>query len=160
VPNPYLITLISVIVGAVLGAAGAMIPKLWGEKKALASAIAGEVQAILEIIERRGYLEHANRLLGQVKTANQAIWLEAPVTLNYMTVYEANATKIGLLPRKAAHNIAIFYTTIKSLIEDVTDENHHPKTEEDARQRLLGIISLLHRAFEIGRQIPKDLDAA
>ena len=152
--------IISVAVGGAIGIAGGVVIKLWEgqrEKRALAYALAGEVSAILEIVERRKYRQAVRQLMTAVETNRQPLFIQVPITQKYFTVFEANAAKVGLLPRNAARDVACFYTYAKSIIEDVTLDRI-PKTAEEALYRLKQLDELLTKLNDLGKRLAKELE--
>lgn len=120
----------------------------------LAHAIAGEVCAILEIVERRGYLnlleDHRRRALRGERVA-----VNVKVSHNYFATIEANLDSIGMLPAELPLLIPRFLTYAKSAIEDLSLVDD-PSPAMPAAQ-LAGIyselIDVLEHALRNGQKI-------
>ena len=153
--------LISVVVGGALALTGGLLTKLWEgqrERRALSSALAGEIAAVVEIVERRNYPRAVRELILAVEASHEPLYIQVPVTQKYFTVYEANAAKVGLLPRHAARGVACFYAYAKSIIEDVTSDKFPPRTEAEALHRLRQLDELLAKLLALGKELPKQLE--
>ena len=153
--------ILSVVIGGALAIAGGLAPRLWEsrrQRRALAHALAGEVSAIIDIVERRRYQEGVRELIRAVETSHQPLFLRVPITQNYFVVYEANSVNVGLLPRKTARDVASFYTHAKALIEDVTTDKVLPKTEAEAIHRLKQMDELLTRLLTLGSGVVMELE--
>jgi len=153
--------IISVVVGGALAIAGGVIATTLEhrrERKALAYALAGEIKAIVDIVERRKYHEFINQMIEVIEKTRQPDFIRIRIEQNYFVVYEANAMKVGLLPRDAAHDVARFYTYAKSIIEDVTDDRFSPQTDVEALQRLKGLQDLIGRLVSLGNKVAQELE--
>ena len=153
--------LVSVIVGGVLALAGGVIVKFWEDRRgrrALAYAFVGEINAIVVMVEQRGYEKYLADLQKAVHATNEPLNPHVPVTQNYFVIYEANADKVGLLPRDAARDIALFYTQAKGLMEDVGENAAVPRTGQEALQKLGQMQAILGNIATVGKRVVERLE--
>ncbi|HMJ67036.1 MAG TPA: hypothetical protein VK615_16960 [Candidatus Binatia bacterium] len=154
-------SLLSVIVGGALALAGGFLTKLWEcrrEQRALAFALAGEIGAIIDVAERRKYLPHIRETIAKVEAGEKPRRVRIRAEQNYFVVYEANAEKVGLLPRQIARDVARFYTLMKAILEDVTDKQWEPSTSEDALRHLHSLAELADTMLKLGNQVVVQLE--
>jgi hypothetical protein len=158
--------IIGILLGGFLaiagGIAGSVVPIVLQnrrERRALAYSLAGEISSLIEVAEQRKYEQSIEAIIQNVKTTKQPWFVTVRIEQHYFTVYEANANKIGLLPKETARNVAKFYTYAKSFIEDVTDKSFSPKSEEESIQRLSGALHILRLCQECGRNAVKELES-
>jgi hypothetical protein len=118
--------LISVIVGALLVAIGGFASNSWLEiarerklRRTLALALQGEIQALLEIFEKRGYIEGIRAAKAQIEATGKFQAYHFRARKNYFSVFEANAGKIGILKPPLSELIARFYAQAHSILEDM-----------------------------------------
>lgn len=157
--------LIGILLGGFLaiagGIAGSVVPIILQnrrERRALAYSLAGEISSLIEIAEQRKYEQFFEAIIANVKATKQPWFVKVRIEQQYFTVYEANASKIGLLPKETARNVAKFYVYAKSFIEDVTDKDFSPKSEEESIQRLSGALHILRLCRECGNKVVKELE--
>jgi len=74
-------------------------------------------------------------------------------TQEYFPIYHGNSSAIGFLPAPLALNVAMFYTQVKSLMDDARPEAPAPKNAEDAANRLKRQIELLKQTRDIGEDL-------
>ena len=126
-------------------------------KRAIAGALAGEIAAICAIARRRRYLETTQLLLKRVRECQQPGWMVVKITYDYMTIYQSNASAIGLLPPQSALDVVTFYTQIRALMEDVSADGPAPATVDEAEELLKGQIELLDETLQLGDRVAQDL---
>jgi len=80
----------------------------------LASGLAGEIAALVEIVERRKYVKMLRDAGGDPK----APLLEIAVTRNYFKVFDVNANQMGLLGGDRPQAVTSFYVRATALSED------------------------------------------
>jgi hypothetical protein len=85
----------------------------------LSHAIAGEISALLQIVEGRRYLE-AVQAHGALAHQGTASILVIHIEETYFSVIEANLQSIGLLPVELPLLIPRFLTLSKSVLEDIS----------------------------------------
>jgi len=145
--------LLSVVVGGALALAGGIATKLLEnrrERRAFAYALAGEIHAIVQIIEERQYQQGFAAAIDSVKKFNKPSGLRISITQKYFIVFETNVLKIGLLPARTAKDVASFYTFAKSLIEDMMNEQGPPRDAQADLHRLEQMANLLARLSILG----------
>jgi hypothetical protein len=151
----------SVLVGgglALVGGAGSTIWQNRRERRSLGYALAGEIQAIVDVVERKKYREVVDQCIETVMKTKQPHSIRIRMKQNYFVVYEANAAKIGLLPRNTARRVARFYTYLKAIIEDVTDEDYVVQSDTEALQRLRALRELLDSLVTKGLKVAGELE--
>ncbi|MGD9520038.1 MAG: hypothetical protein AB7W28_11060 [Armatimonadota bacterium] len=118
--------LIGVVVGGVLAIAGGFASNVWLEysrerkrRYALALAFQGEVRALLEIIEKRKYLEGLRAAKAQTETTSKTQSYHFRARRKYFSVFEANVGQIGILKPPLSELVARFYTQANSVLEDM-----------------------------------------
>jgi hypothetical protein len=118
--------LISVIVGGLLVAIGGFASNTWLDiirkrklRRTLALAIRGEVQALLEIFEKRGYIEGIRAAKAHIEATGKFQAYHFSARKNYFSVFEANVGKIGNLKPPLSELITRFYAQAKSILEDM-----------------------------------------
>ena len=139
------------------------------EGKGIALAIQGEIAALIEIVLKRRYLQHLEKIIQKLSdpahqlTANDIF--SPRISENYFPVFNSLANKIGLLTDRSAA-VADFYTKAKSVIEDIhaleeMRDNITTGSKDIDRPALLELTTelrdLLHDAMRIGIQAVEDL---
>ncbi|MEO8328197.1 MAG: hypothetical protein ABI618_20320 [Nitrospirota bacterium] len=139
------------------------------EGKGIALAIQGEMTAIIEIVLKRRYLQHLEKIIQKLSdpahqlTAND--FFSPRISENYFPVFNSLANKVGLLDDRS-DSIANFYTKAKSIIEDIHAlEEIRDKISTGSKDidmpALLELTQelrdLLHDALRIGIQTVEDL---
>lgn len=159
-----MVDLIPVLAGGAVGICGSisvqLVMRWWDDRRtrrAIAGAFAGEIAAICAIARRRQYLKKAQLLLDWVRQYQRPDRLVVKITYDYMTIYQSNASAIGLLPPQSALDVARFYTQIKALMEDVSPDGPRPASVEEAEELLKGQIELLGETLELGDRVAQDL---
>jgi hypothetical protein len=153
--------IISVLVGGGLALSGGAVSAIWRqrrERRSLAYALAGEIQAIVDVMQMRKYQEVVKHYIEKVKETNEPLAFQIRAGQNYLAIYEANATKIGLLPRNAARRVARFYTHLKAFLEDVTDEDLVVESATESLQRLSALDEILGRLVSEGLKVSSELE--
>ncbi|HTV48309.1 MAG TPA: hypothetical protein VMG59_07690 [Phycisphaerae bacterium] len=153
-------TILAVLIGGILATASGFITQLWlfhQERKAIAHALAGEINAILNIVRRRGYLEAFHELIEKVKQTQKPSKIVIQVKMEYFNVYKSNTDKIGRLPQKLTQRLVNFYTVAFSMIEDVLPESRHPKTVEESLRILEALRDMGKLLVEDGTLLVEEL---
>ena len=153
--------LISVIIGGALAVGGGLLSQSWQHRRdrsSLAHALAGEIHAIVDIVERRHYQDTITTLIEKVVQTKAPMILQVGITQKYFVVYESNAAKIGLLPSHAAKNVAVFYTLAKSVIEDATLKQFPQMTADESIARLLQTQGLIAEMNKLGKTVVQELE--
>ncbi len=151
------------VVTALIGLGGAVIGgvlTIWGnylrqhrEQRQLARrvalGIAGEIEALLDISERRQY----GKWLRLAAESPTPVRVSISATRDYFKVFDANVDKLGLLSPDLAEKVAMFYVRVAGILEDFqTMSNPPPWTEEERRRFYRDTADLGDRAAELGRQ--------
>jgi hypothetical protein len=113
-------TLAAVIVGGAISIAGQVILELARDRRKaeqLSHAIAGEISALLLIVDGRRYIEAIQEHLALARVGT-AMLLKVHIEQTYFSVIEANLQNIGLLPAELPLLIPKFLTLSKSALED------------------------------------------
>ncbi len=107
------------LLSAILGAFASGLFGIISEKSrhrqevlSIANAFYGEVKAILEKVERRGYIQ----ILRQAEKDKKFIHIDAKQ--NYFEVFANNCERIGLVPADLTFEITKFYIFAKAFVED------------------------------------------
>ena len=166
--NPVAWLLVGALLGGVINAAVRRYAT-FKEGKATALAIQGEISAIIEIVLKRRYLQHLEKIIHQLSdpayklTSNDIF--SPRISQNYFPLFNSLTNKIGLVNEHSG-TIADFYTKVKSIIEDIH------ALEEMRNKQITGSIDvdtkallectkelhdLLHDALRIGIQTVEDL---
>lgn len=163
-----LVFLIGALFGGIINAAVRQYAT-FKEGKGIALALQGEITAIIEIVLKRRYLQHLEKIIQKLSdpahllTANDIF--SPRISENYFPVFNSLANKIGLLTDRSAA-VADFYIKAKSIIEDIHAlEEMRDKIVTGAmdidRPALLELTTelrdLLHDALRIGIQTVEDL---
>ncbi len=130
--------------------------ELKSERKSLAGAFAGEIGAMLSIVERRGYLIVIEHLIQHINETREAWTFHFSARRNYFRVYENNASKIGILSHPLPENIARLYTQAYSILEDIDDMRSPEATAwsaDEAVRRLEEMRDLLRDTIQLGHDI-------
>jgi hypothetical protein len=166
--NSIVWLLIGMLLGGVINAAVRRYAT-FKEGKGIALALQGEITAIIEIVLKRRYLQHLEKLIDLLSNPTYQLTgkdIFAPrISQNYFPVFNSLANKIGLLTEWSL-TVADFYTKVKSIMEDINAlEEMRDKIvtgEQDVdRPALLEFTNelhdLLHDALRIGIQTVEDL---
>jgi hypothetical protein len=120
--------------GGMIGAVGAIAGGAFGswftwqkERQSVAAALAGEVQAIIDVIDWRQIVElipHGYKF---------------PVDAHPFPVFEAHIGNIGLLPADLSAKVATYYAHARGIVQDfqtIYKDAIHPGTETSFRVHL------------------------
>lgn len=117
-------------------------------------SVIAEVDAILNIIERRNYrgaLEYGvylSSLTDKIQT------LQIDVQENYCPIYYSNLDKVSLLNKNKVKDIVQFYSILASLVQDVKSggilNSDNPSVDD-----YQDCLQLLDEAVELGKKIVK-----
>jgi hypothetical protein len=116
--------LIGVAVGGLLVIVGGLASNTWLEyirerklRRTLALAFKGEVQALLKIIEERGYVEGLRKAKAQIEATGKFQAYQVRAQNRHFSVFEANVGQIGILGSPLSELIFRFYSQAKSILE-------------------------------------------
>ena len=109
------------LAGAATAIAAVLIPicvQRHQEKRSIRAALAGEVRAILAIVERRDYLAGLERHIASIDAQHNNLF-QVRIARDYDIVFRSNCDKIGLLPADLSESVVRFYYLVSSAVEDV-----------------------------------------
>jgi len=158
--------LLPVVIGGVIGVAGGVISPLlleiWKrktERENLTGAFISEINALLQIVERRKYVEELESLISQAKSGidrNAIYFYQFSVRRNPFPVYEANLSKIGILKNPLPQKIAQFYARSSSILEDIADmrdRKNIPQSSKESIDKLKTLVQLCKDTISLGLEI-------
>ena len=153
------------IVGSIVGIVGSFatsayleLAKQKAERKNLTGAIVGEISALIEISERRGYIEHLRRVIAEAKAQpNPDIGYRFYFSSrrNSFSVYDANLGRLGVMPDPLPRLIVQFYTQTASILEDIADmrESTAVRNRDQSIQMLEALLKLFEDTRSLGKEI-------
>jgi hypothetical protein len=154
--------LIGTAIGAASGLLGAIITVGWNfrlqsrkERKSIASAFYGEIGALLEIVERRKYIQGIEASLTSIGAEFRSPY-SFKITRSYFNVYEKNIDKIGLLPNPLPEKVVLLYTIAFSILEDIDSlnkEDFNQWDDSEAKYFLRELLNLFNEAILVGGQV-------
>jgi hypothetical protein len=132
------------------------------ERKRLAAALAGELRGFKTLFDVYQIEEELGRLQSGIESRTGQILEIVPLRGVYFQVFDANASKIGLLPPGMADGVAVAYLLLRALLEEFSrlEELHKQRMApqyltkfyghvisqtQDARQRIEDLIPALRR---------------
>ena len=126
-------------------------------KQAVAHQIFAEVTAILEIIEKRQYVQHMKSLSAQLAINPKFIQTyQVQISEEFSPMYKANIDRLPLLDPSLQTKIVKFYRFLSALIEDVKPGggfNSQPITKYGCDQ----FIAIAVEAISLGNEIRSDI---
>ncbi|MFZ2162197.1 MAG: hypothetical protein WAW02_08275 [Sideroxyarcus sp.] len=159
--------LIGVAVGGLLVIVGGLASNTWLEyirerklRRTLALAFKGEVQALLKIIEERGYVEGLRKAKAQIEATGKYQAYQVRAQNRHFSVFEANVGQIGILKPPLAELLFRFYSQAKSILEGMERfEEFDPATVDPmvaiaAYDEVLGIFE---DTVAVGNRIIKEV---
>lgn len=121
-------------------------------RRNLGGAFVGEISALLSIGEHRGYEVDARRELEEARKAGRPAIFYFDADREYQRVYAANAGALGILPKPIPEKIALFYTLLNAVLEDVARlRREQVVTPEYSYRRLeqtIAVFGLMRKAGE------------
>lgn len=123
------------------------------ERKNLAHALAGEISAILDIVDRRQYEKGIREIIQSAQKTGVPWRYTIVIRSNYFPVFEANAAKIGLLRSDLAKDVAKLYVLCKGIVDDVSPDSFESKTPQESIGRLENLLILFGEARTTGRSL-------
>jgi len=116
--------LIGAVIGGLLVIVGGLASNTWLEyirerkiRRTLALAFKGEVQALLAIIEERGYIEGLRKAKAHIEATGKFQAYQVRAQNKHFSVFEANVGQIGILKPPLAELLFRFYSQAKSILE-------------------------------------------
>lgn len=121
------IAILSAGVGALLGGViRAVVDRYaaFNEAKGIAVALEAEIQAVIEIVRHRRYLEHLDRLITSLQdpaySPGPGDLFAIQISQDYFAVFNAITPRIGLLGDLSGRVVSL-YVFAKALLEDLID---------------------------------------
>jgi hypothetical protein len=155
--------LVGVVVGGILAIAGGFVSNLWLESRrerrlhrTLALAFQGEIGALLEIVDKRGYIEGLRNARAKTEETGTTHAYHFRARKKYFSVFEANVRQIGLLQPPLPHRVARFYTQANAVLEDMERFEEVDPKEVDPQLAIAAydeLIALFEDAVAVGKQI-------
>ncbi|WP_144411587.1 hypothetical protein [Azotobacter chroococcum] len=113
------------IIGLIVTTAAKPVGALWKwytERKTTRQALLAEVQALVEIIRIRHYIDDLRQTALEIESNETEESYSFCVTVadHYRAVYDANLARLGCLSPDQASKIVRFYQMIDSVIRDVS----------------------------------------
>ncbi|MBX6032261.1 hypothetical protein ISE67_16290 [Pseudomonas aeruginosa] len=154
------------LIGAAAGAGPTLYLHLSGvrrERRAVKAAILAEIRALVELIERRGYLSDARkerqtlslRLARATPFTQQEVaevFFQVLVPPDYNLIYRENATRLGCLEPGEAAQVVKFYQLIQSVIADVTPGGLLYEGTRDVGQ-IDQTLTIFEEAMQVGKAL-------
>jgi len=116
--------LIGAVIGGLLVIVGGLASNTWLEYirerkigRTLALAFKAEVQALLAIIEERGYIEGLRKAKAHIEATGKFQAYQVRAQNKHFSVFEANVGQIGILKPPLAELLFRFYSQAKSILE-------------------------------------------
>ncbi|MGY2275727.1 MULTISPECIES: hypothetical protein [Pseudomonas] len=148
---------------AALGPVLLWIKQAQGERKSVRAALFAEVSALIELVERRHYLNDMKRyeafLLPLTRRELDELNpddFKYPITVgeHYNRVYQANVSRLGILSAVEARQIVRFYQLADSVRADVSPGGPLYSGTTN-RQSYTEAIGILEDAIEIGTALTR-----
>lgn len=159
------IPLISALAGGLIAIAGSWIVEYWRQcrrAKSLALALRGEINAIIEIVRIRGYVEMLEATIAeatQTPSPMHVTWY-IQTKNRYFIAYEENASDLGMLSPGVAEEIARTYALARSFLDDVTNPNWLDRqTPEDVINAMQEAEKVLVMAIDSGTKAISKIEA-
>ena len=155
--------LLQTALGGILALAGGVCAHWYGhrqERKNIAHALAGEISAILDIVERRNYEKDIQKTIQSAKQTGEPWRFTILMRKNYFPIFESNAENIGLLRSDLAKGVAKFYVLCKGISEDVSPDSFESETQVESISRLENLLVLFQEARTTGQQLVTRLESA
>ena len=149
-------TISSVIIGSFIGFLSSYLlqkQKDKREEKSLSSAMIAEIDAILRVIEKRGYIEGLEQEVaalenGDIEDSEYSVIIPG----HYSRLYQSNASRIGLINNKLSSRIITFHQLIDSVVQDISPNGTISKNKVSADD-LRETIKFLKDAVKLGNEI-------
>lgn len=151
--------------GGLIGIVGSLATSVWleqvrrrAERRSIKGAIAGEIAALIRIVERRRYIEGLRALIAEAKAGQEpdVVWYHFSVRRNPFAVYDANLTRVGMLRHPLPGLITQFYAQASSVLEDIADMREGKldvQNGQESVQRLEELLELFEETRALGQRI-------
>lgn len=150
------------LIGVVLGGALVIVSnylmhrwQLSAEKKSVSQALAGEIAALLDIADIRGYESYLEGVIRQAQANATPAQFWFCLTQEYFSVFKSNVGKLGMLEAPLPGDIARFYAQLFAMLEDIEAMAKGQKYEES---ELRALLQLFRDTKKLGRDIVRKID--
>ncbi len=126
------------------------------EARAAAYAFRASILGILTIAEIRRYSDLVRGMISHMEAGNVGSVLKSRVRQGYVEVYNRNIDKLGMLVSPLPELIAVFYTNVNSLVEDMQgayDGQQDSIDQAELLRLLKEFDALLTETSKLGRHI-------
>ncbi len=159
--------LIGVVTAILLIVAGGLASNTWLEflrkrklKRKLALAFQEEVQALLDVIEKRGYIEGLRTAKAQTEATGKFQAYQVRVRKTHFSVFEENVGQIEILKPPLSELIARFYTQANSIIEDMERFRNMDSASVDPMDAIAAyddVLSIFEDTVATGKRIVREV---
>jgi hypothetical protein len=146
------------LAGAVIGGAIAFLGQYFLQRserrelaRRVAMGLAGEIEALISIVERRHYISELNKLAQSPDPPHMAI----SVARNYFRAFEANVDKLGLLGGDLSAKVAGFYVRSSAVLEDfstISNPGFASLAAADRQKYYATTAALLEETMSLGKE--------
>jgi hypothetical protein len=154
--------------GGFLATAGGIAATWWAKtleyyamQRQIASALAGEIKGIMQVVQKRKFVEQLEYFITQSEESGVLYYKIFPVSDSFIAVYEGNIEKLGMLPHPISADVAFLYASVKSVWEDLKTLQREPLHEwplGDGLKFLKELAALTKQTKNIGYQTAQSLD--
>jgi transcriptional regulator with PAS, ATPase and Fis domain len=123
------------------------------EKRNIASAFAGEIGALLSIVEKRDYTKGIKDIIESIKQTQEKKKFYFKARKNYFNIFEKNAEKIGLLDVPLPEKITTFYIQAFAILEDIENEEVLERELNDIIYFHEELLNLFEETIKLGKEI-------
>lgn len=142
--------------GALVGALGAVVPnwlieryKRRSDREAITSALICEISSMLEIIEKRKFVEGLRSVENDLKIGETCTF-SVKVPEDHSPIYRSLTDKIGFVEKHIAAKIIRFHQLITAVIQDIAPGGHIAD-QGGARDHFTELREILESAIDLGR---------
>ena len=124
----------------------------------VARGLAGEIEALVSIVERRQYISLFNQLAQNPNPPPTGV----SATRNYFRAFEANVDKLGLLGGDLSEKVTGFYVRGSAVLEDfatISNPGFASLGPADRQKYYATTAALLEETMELGKQTASGLRA-
>lgn len=150
----------SVVIGAIIGAAASIgsttladLLRHRRETAALEASLVAEVQALLDLIESRKYVDLLEDICRQYSEGDESavVSLSVAVPQDYARVYQANAHQVGRARKHLVENVVRFHMLVEAVAQDVRPGG--ALSQGGTRSAFVADLFLLKEAVRAGQAV-------
>jgi hypothetical protein len=152
---PWWSTLVSTIVGGLIAVLGGTASTFWTkyldqsrERAQYAAALYGELQIVLEIIEKRNFQQNLKQTIEIMDRTKQMTPLQITVRESFLAVYLNNVSKIGSLPGQLPTEITRIYGILFSVLEDLKYLNDIKIADPSAAAEFAKVMTIQRSVYD------------